>query len=424
MERLHTLLKRLLHWSQKHTKTDMRYMVGGALWLTGEQGVVALVALGLAVAFAHLIPPDDYGHYRFILSIFWALTAVSLTGLSTALSRAVAKGAEGSYRLAVRLSLLGGIPVAVAGLLISGYYALQGNALLSSGVLVIALLGPFFQAAVLFGPLIVGKQDFKRAALSGICLSVFPALLMLAAMFLTDNPVIFIGLYLAGTIITGIVLSIRTYRAYQLNRTVDPEMRKHSIHFSIMNVLSVLSQQADKITVFHYVGALELALYAFAVALPDQIKGFSSNIATLAFPKFAERASSALRDNLWGRVWLLTGALALIAFAYILVAPFVFDILFAPYRDAVIYSQVLALVIVFGANEVLLTVLQAKAATRELYIFNIVSPLFAMGTLVVLTIFFGLWGAVIARLLSRAGNALLLTILVSIVLRRPEPSVS
>ncbi len=54
-----------------------------------------------------------------------------------------------------------------------------------------------------------------------------------------------------------------------------------------MGLINALAGQLDKIITYHYLGASELAIYSFAVAMPEQIKGIFKNLNTLAFPKFS-----------------------------------------------------------------------------------------------------------------------------------------
>ena len=52
--------------------------------------------------------------------------------------------------------------------------------------------------------------------------------------------------------------------------------------------------QSHRILAFHYLGAVELAIYSFAIAPPEQIKGVFKFLGTLALPKFSKRLGSAL----------------------------------------------------------------------------------------------------------------------------------
>lgn len=409
---MHARLERLLRWSERYTKTDLLYVIRNSGWLAIGQVGVAGTALLLSIAFAHFVPKETYGTYRYLLSILWVLSAFCFTGLPTAVVQAVARGFEGSYLRSFRISLLWGIPMAVIALGTSGYYFLQGNSELGWGLLVITIFGPLFQPALLYGALLEGKRDFMRYALYGLALNIVPALLSVVTMFVTDEPIIFVAAYLIGNVVTGFFCNYFAYRVHKPNTEVSPDLTHLSFHFSVMNVLSTIAQQIDKLLVFHYLGAAQLAVYSFATALPEQIKGLFNNVSALAFPKFSTRSIHEIRANFWGRIAVFTLVLIIVTVAYVLVAPFVFHVLFPAYQDAIFYSQIFALSLIVVSNTVPLTLLQAQAAKRELYIFNILSPLLQIIVLFLLTVSYGLLGTILARIATRVINTVLLAGLV------------
>lgn len=419
---MHARLERLLRWSERYTKTDMVYLLRNSGWLTLGQVGVAGTALLLSIAFAHFVPKETYGTYRYLLSIFWILSAFCFTGLPTAVTQAVARGFEGAYLRSFRVSLLWSMPMAVLACGTSAYYFLQGNISLGYGLLVIAVLGPLFQPALLFASFLEGKRDFMRYTLYGVAVNIVPALLSFAAMFVTSEPLAFLGTYLVGNVATGFLCNWLAYRVHSPNSEVNPELERLSFHFSLMNVLSTIANQIDKLLVFHYLGAAQLAVYAFATALPEQVKGVFNNVAGAAFPKFSSKDPQELRGNFWGRIGLFTIVLIVATAAYIFIAPYVFHWFFPAYEDAIFYSQVFALSLIVVSNTVPLTLLQAQAAQKELYIFNIISPIFQIGVLFFLTITYGLMGTIVARIVTRIINTLLLAGLVEYYWRRGDAS--
>ncbi len=398
---------RVLHWSERYTKTDLAYLFAGGSWLVFAQIMIGVISFGLSIAFAHFVPKDVYGTYRFLLSVFWTITAFSLTGLPTAVSQAVARGFDGAYSRAFRLSFVWGLPLAGIAAVMSGYYFLNDNPVLGWGSLVIAIFGPFMQMSLLYGAFLEGKKDFKRMSLYGILLNAFSGMLILVAMFFTSSPLAFLAAYLFGNVAAGLFFCLLAWRKYRPTRASNPELSNLSFHFSLMNILSTLSQQIDKLLVFHYLGATQLAVYSFAIALPEQAKTFVNSISTLAFPKFAQRPMNEIGQNFWKRLWLFTGALAIAALVYMIVAPILFHLFFPKYLEAIIYSQIFAISLIFVSNTIPPTLLQAHAEQRDLYIFNIGVPVFQIIALVICTVMYGLVGTIAARILSR-GFALLL----------------
>ena len=101
----------LLRWSEKYTKTDMVYLVNGGFWLNINQGVTSFSGLVMAIALGNILSPEIYGTYKFVLSVMTLLCIFSLNGMSNAIIRAVAMGAEktiyDSIRTKMRWSVIG-----------------------------------------------------------------------------------------------------------------------------------------------------------------------------------------------------------------------------------------------------------------------------------------------------------------------------
>lgn len=414
---------RLKTAAERFTKTDLTYLFKGGAWLVLGQVSISGLAFLVSVAFAHFVSKDDYGTYRFLLSIFWSLTAFGLSGIPTALSRAMARDQDGAYWQALRLSLLGSIPMAVISFGMSLYYSVNNNTVLAYGCLVIALLGPLMQAAYLYGAVLEGKKGFKENAVAGILLNLVPTLGLTALMFIFKDPIGFLAAFLGASVLTGALISVYVVKKYRIahNSERSGEFHLLGLHMSAMNVLFTLSQQADKLLIFHALGPVNLAIYTFAISIPDQLRAILGNLETLSFPKFARRSIHEILPTLARRLWGLTGLIVLLVIAYIIAAPYLFAILFPTYMDSVLLSQIYALSLIPMGHVVPVSILQAHAAKRELYMFNTAIPLLQIGTLWIGITFFGLLGAIVARIITRFATLLLSSVLVwTYHLRTPE----
>lgn len=417
MKYMHALLRLL----ERYTRTDVSYLAKGGFWLAADQIVTGLAAFLLSIAFAHFVSKDAYGTYRFLIAAFWTLTAFTMTGLPTAMGQAVARGQEGTFRASLGWSIRWGIPLGFIALGIGAYYALEANWMLAGGFFVIALVGPFMQAAYLSGSYLVGKRAFRANTLYGIVFAAVPPTALFAVMLATNNPIALTFTYLASTVAVGFVLTAVLLARFRPNADVDPKFKSLGGHFSAMGLLSTLAAQVDKLVVYHYLGAVDLAVYAFATAVPEQLRSIFGSVSTLAMPKFVARPLHEIRANFWGRLWLYTALMALVAFAYLLIAPLFFHLFFPAYAEAIPYSQVYALALIPIGSILPITLLQAREAKRELYILSIVSPVGQILALIILTSTYGLMGAVVARILGRAWGFLVAGIFVE---RLPDSAIS
>jgi|CXWL01.1.fsa_nt_gi O-antigen/teichoic acid export membrane protein len=387
---------------ERIAKTDLRYVFRGGSWLAFAQIIISVVAFLISIAFAHFVSKEVYGTYRFLLSLFWVLTALSLTGLPAVLARAVAKGDDGAYLPAIRLSLLWALPMLVISCVLAAYYFYQGNPTLGFGCLVIALVGPCMQGSYLYGSYLEGKQAFRDNAIFGILLNAVPAILLVVSMFWVTNPVFFLFINLGGSVLTAATLSIYTYLTYKPKKSEQPKgFLSLTGHFSAMNILFTLSQQLDRLLVYHYIGAAQLAVYSFAIAIPDQIKTLFGTFSTLALPKFVTRSLSEIKKTLIYRLLGFTALTVLAAVLYSAIAPYFFHAVFPNYTEAIHYSQIYAFALVPIGSMIPLTILEAHAAKKSLYIFNILGPLFQIVVLFFGILSYGLLGVVIARIIGR-----------------------
>ena len=83
---------------------------------------------------------------------------------------------------------------------------------------------------------------------------------------------------------------------------------------------------------------------------------------------------------------------------YIACAPLIFYIFFPNYSSAIIYSQGYACALIFSTlTNMSVTVLTAMQATKEIYAYNIVSPIINISLMAGLIMPLGLWGLILAR---------------------------
>lgn len=394
----------ILRWSEKYTKTDMVYLGKGGFWLTFGQVIASGAALILSIAFANLLPKEDYGNYRYILSLFSIFIIFSLSGTNTSIIQAVAKGAEGSFwkifKAKIKWSLLG----SVFSIIFSAYYLLQNNTLIGYSLLIIAIFLPWFEASNLYQSLLHGRKNFRSATTwinfnSGLSL-----IIMLSVLWLTDNILIILITYLGSHILLQLIATWLTIKQNPLNKKNEDKSLKFGIHLSLMEIFKTISGQIDKILVFHYLGAGNLALYAFIIAPISQSKSFILNIKSLALPKLSQAKTEEAVQNLPAKIRKLEVLVVIIIAIYIIMAPFLFKTLLPQYIEAVPYSQIYAITLLFLPRSLLSTLMVAKIKQKELYSIRLIAPLWKIIILFIFLKYWGLWGMVWGTILSEFGQ--------------------
>lgn len=397
--RLYALLRRL----EPFTKTDMVYVMQGGFWLSVSQGVASFSAFFVAVAYANVLPPDLYGTYKFIISLAGILAAFTLPGINSTITKAVAIGRSGSVFSGTRMRFLGGLVGLLATLGIALYYYYNGNTTLALASLVLAVFLPFFDTFNVVGAYFHGKQNFRKDALWSNITRIIAAAILIGGVFLTQDLLLLLALYFGSYSLLRILVFLIVLRREKISEPSDPEAIPYGIHLSAINVFNLVAAQIDKVLIFHYLGAVEVAIYSIATALPEHLKSFVRNAATLAAPKYSKLTEEEARGslpNLWRKMIIFTGVLLLGVGLYVVLAPTFFKIVFPAYLDAIPYSQLYALAILTGVMVLPVSLIQYQQRTREMYVLNIVNYTIQIGALVAFIPLWGIWGAVWARLLS------------------------
>lgn len=401
----------LLRWSEKYTKTDMVYLVGSGSWFVLGTTASWAISLGTVLAFANLIPRETYGTYQYVLSIADIFGILVLSGIDTAVARAVAQGKEGSLfeglRAKIRWGLLGG----AGSILFGSYYLLQGNALLGWAFIIAGIAIPFWETPGLYVAYLYGKKRFDLNNLYEIGAQLIAAIATVLALYLSKNLLIILAAYLASWGIARTFFFFLTLRKLPPNTERDPGVVSYGKHLTTMSAASSLSSNVDSVLLWHFLGPAAVAVYIFAQSLPIRAASVFKMVNRIAFPKMAAQDLQVVQNTLPAKVLRLCGLAALGAGAYVIAAPFIFAWLFPQYLDAVPYTQILSLLIVLQPFSLFSSLLTAHAKQTLLYIYNFGVPLFRIVVFLLLIPPFHIMGAILALVLVKLFDSALLTAL-------------
>lgn len=400
-----SVLTQLISRAERILRTDVRYILSGGSWLFVNQGVAVVASFLLAVAFGNWASQDLYGNYKYALSIAALIATFSLTGLATAIITPAAQGKEGVLRQSFKLSLKWSFGVVAVGLAAAYFYYLQGNPFVAVSLCIASFFTPLISAFALYDPFQIGLKEFKRNAIFGSIQLIVTTLVLFCALYLgTSRAIYFVLLYFIVTCVcTGIFYAITVRRTR--NQIEDANMLRFGSHVSAMNVLSTIADRFDAIVVFTLLGPAQFAVYAYALAMPEQIKNVIKILGPLSVPKFANRSITDIGSNIWLRMIQLGLLLIAGSAAYILAAPYLFEYLFPVYKEATVYSQIYALSILSAAFIYpIMSILQSHQKTAALYVTSNVAPVILMILLPVLTYQYGLMGAILSQVIYRFVN--------------------
>lgn len=401
IESIKNKLYKPLKWSEGIFKTDMIYVAKSGFWLTIGNGVSMMSAFLLSLAFARFVPKEIYGNYKFILSISSILGIFYLSGTGQALASSVARGFDGTIRYAFWTNLKWDYIASIIYAAISVYYFLAGNYNISISFIIIGILSPIIASAILYDSFLIGKKDFRTETKYVAIQNIFSALtIFITLYFFSGAPALILANLLSTAVITTVLLVV-TVKKYSPSRNIDYSIKDLSFHLSAINILSTIADNIDHILIFHYLGGAKLAIYAFAIAIPNQIKGFFKNISTLALPKFSEQDMKSINKMIARKMLIVGGLALLISIVYIIVAPTIYELLFPAYKESVIYSQILSLSLIGMMASLPYTALQSQGKKREIYFYNISFSIIKILLTVVLIYYYDIWGAIFSIMASR-----------------------
>lgn len=387
----------LLRWSEQYTKTDMTYLASGGFWTMTMQAMTIVCSVPLSIALANFLTPHEYGMYRYVLTVAAIIGAFSLTGLPMALMRAAARDYPGSLKAAFILNLRWSFLVVLGATAGALYYGVRENYVLAGAMVLIAVFSPLLSAGNLFPAYLNGKRLFSINAWYSNQRTLIHTVVIIATAFFFPDPLSVLLAYFGVQTLTALYFYRKTIRRLALHGATDPEMESNGKHMSLLNIFNVLTDKLDALLLFQFVGAVELALYSFAEMVPDLFNRFNKNIAQLAFPKFALRTDP---KGIWLKTALISFALLPAVGLYCAWAPYIFELFFPAYMDAVPFTQALAVLTLINVT-LPSAYIDAQGAIRGKYIITIINgtiKIIAIGGGIIL---FGIWGAVAGRFISR-----------------------
>ena len=169
-----------------------------------------------------------------------------------------------------------------------------------------------------------------------------------------------------------------------------------------LGVFSIAAQYADQFIMWHFLGPVALATYSIAQGPTKELRTFAENFTSIAFPKIAQRGpTESIKSGVVTRrglqLFLVTLCMAAV---YILIAPILFKIFFPVYMDAVWYSQLIVLGLLFSPRGFADSFLFAHSGIKDRYIIMIPNTIARIILFAVLIPLFGITGAVAAMLIS------------------------
>lgn len=403
MQRAKIQLYKWLRRSEQYAGTDMVYLFRGSLWLYIGQVVTMGAAFITSIAFANLLSAEMYGIYKYVLSFVGILAISTLSGLGGVITQSVAKGNEGTIYPAIWTRIRWGLIGCAASVIVAAYYFIRGNELLGWAFVAAAPFIPLMESLTLFQSYLQGKKLIGSFSVLLALNHVIATIVIIVTLYFSPHVAIILIAYYASWTILRTLAFYGILKKYPPNTNIDHDAISYGKHTSFIDAISSVVGSLDQLLIFHYIGAVELAIYTFALAPISQISGLFRNIPILAIPKLAGRSIASIQSRLLVRVGMLFFIGTVVSLLFIGFAPLLYQTLFPKYLSSVPFARALSLTLIFSfPQSIFASVLGAKLSEtpkKLLYLWNL--PSIASTTYILLTIRdHGIASVVGGRLLS------------------------
>lgn len=392
----------LLRKSEKWTKTDMVYLAKGGFWLTVGQIILSAAGFLSAIAFANFLPQEIYGNYKYILSILGILVIPTLSEMNTSVTQSIARGFEGSFMTALKTKIRWGTLGAVASFVLGTYYLFNHNNILGFSFLIATPFIPLMDPFNLYLALLNGRKEFKVSTKYSTISQIITIISLIATIYLTNNIFIILFVYLFSLSISRFIFLKITLKNFKLNNNKEEKTISHGKHLSLISVIGSITENFDKILMWHLLGAAPLAIYYFSMAPVNQLYALFKSIVPLATPKISKATPEILKKTISTKILKMFIIIIPTILAYIFLSPIFFKIFFPQYIESVKYSQLFILILLFFPKKLLSLSISAHAKRKDLYLSGIIPSIVKLTLLLILTPLYGISGAIFASIGTEA----------------------
>ncbi|MSR76405.1 MAG: hypothetical protein EXS68_02335 [Candidatus Ryanbacteria bacterium] len=410
----------IIRKAERFFRFDIRYILANSFWIGSGKVLATLAAFFLSVLYARYLPKAVYGDYRYILSVLSIAGIFAVPGIGTAMARAIARGFEGTFRHGGRFIFLASFGISIVGIGCALFFFYNGNIYLGWGFALCALFFPFVEGMGNWRNYYDGKRLFKEKTVLNtidqlaytICMAGAIGAIIFLKLDAGTSLLILLLAYTLGEGLPNIVFFLQTLKKIPKNAPGEPGALRYGLHLSIANIPATIANYLDVVLLYAFMSPAAVAIYSFALALPEQLKSYLGIVTDISFPKLAVQSQNAesLRDL---KKTLVTKAIkasyvtCAIVLAYIIAAPLIYSTFFPRYTEAIYLSQIFALSLVLFPFGVFNTALKAEGDMQKIYGYNVIAPVIQIAALVTLIPPYGLWGAVSARMIGRVANHIL-----------------
>lgn len=398
------VIERLLLRLTKITRVDSRFILHGGFWMLIDQITTTVTSLASALIFAYILSKDNYGTYKYILSIVSIITITTLPGLNGPTAHAVAEGNEGSFKLSLFTKIKWGFLGAAILLGVAAYYYFaKHNIYIASSCAVAAIFLPFMDSLNLYASYLQAKNHYKESVIYYIISQLTATACVISAAWFTKNAVVIIFAYFFSWTLMRFYFLHLTMKKFPPNTIVSEKTIKYGFHLNAINAVGQIAGYLDSLLLFNYVGPVAVAIYSVCTSPTEQIKSLIKDIPQLTMPKLVKKSAREINQKIPYQIFLFICIGIVISVGLVLILPYIFPIVFPKYASNVFYAQLYAPTLALRTPMAIFSsILQAKLThlKKSWLAFNAIPNVILIITLLIFTPLYGIVGIIACRYLN------------------------
>jgi O-antigen/teichoic acid export membrane protein len=333
----------------KYLNFDFKYIYRNGFWVLLQQLLVSLFGFLLTFFLTRHLSVNDYGTYRYVLSVLALLSIFSLPGLDTAVTSFVSKEKRVNLKEVIIWKLKYSLVGSLALFCFSLYYLISNDSNLFNLFLIASVVGLVWDIFIVYAAYLRGLQNFKTSSIYQIIsqLLIFISV-SIAAIFTEDIIVVFFA-FLFSTFIFRLIFFCIFYSSNIIKEKSDPELLSMGKKITYTNLLNKLIKQSDKFLIWHFFGAATTAFYSIALLLPTTAATFVGFASQIVLPKFSKK-DWKIKNNkkdLLKKIFFYTLFLGVSVLFYYLLLPFVIKTFFPEYIESIGLGYIFGLYLFF-----------------------------------------------------------------------------
>lgn len=355
-------------------RIDWKYFIKNSFWVGIRQIITLTVGLLVSVVFARLVTKELYGNYQLVLSILSLISITAISGLNPAIIRAVARGYEGSYPKAVKISFLWSFLGSAIVFIIGGFYFFYQSEVVGIVLLASSIFFPFLYGLSHWEALFLGQERFDLVTKFSALQTIISGLVTAFVIFLFPDKLIVIALAYFLLSSGFNILFYKKSLSFLKNKKIEKGTISYGYFLTKINILSIVANHLDKIMVGIFLGPQELAIYAIGVNFSKKILNLIKSFFSIATPKIAKK--NTLNKQNYLKIFILFSVFGIVA--YFVTPPIILFLFSESYSNSIILSQIVFLFMPFYAlnllykNHILFYLKNKKTLLLESIIFPLI----------------------------------------------------